>query len=73
MPLPRSIFKNYNGRATFIGLDLEDRINISGSGAGSILALGLQGHSANYFFNNTGSTAKLITAGGTTRHSARDR
>ncbi|HZF38589.1 MAG TPA: glycosyl hydrolase family 28-related protein, partial [Blastocatellia bacterium] len=60
---PPSIdIQNYNGRATFIGLDLEDRINISGSGAGSILALGLQGHSANYFFNNTGSTAKLINS-----------
>lgn len=42
-----------NGRATFIGLDLEDRINISGSSNSKILALGLQGHSANYFFNNS--------------------
>jgi len=60
---PPSIdIQNYNGRATFIGLDLEDRINISGNGAGSILALGLMGHSPNYFFNNTGLNARLINS-----------
>jgi hypothetical protein len=60
---PPSIdIQNFNGRATFIGLDLEDRINISGSSAGKILALGLQGHSSNYFSNSTSADARLINS-----------
>src|SRR5262249_49509836 len=33
---PAIDIQNYNGQATFIGLDLQDRINISGTGSGSI-------------------------------------
>jgi hypothetical protein len=59
---PAIDIQNFNGRATFIGVDLEDRINISGSSAGKILALGLQGRLSNYFINNTSADARLINS-----------
>jgi hypothetical protein len=61
---PAIDIQNFGGAATFIGLDLEDRINISGASAGQILGLGLQGHSANYFFKDSNVTtdARLINS-----------
>jgi hypothetical protein len=52
---PAIDIQNFTGSATFISLDLQDRIVISGASTGKILALGLQGQStANYFLNNVG-------------------
>jgi hypothetical protein len=61
---PAIDIQNFGGAATFIGLDLEDRINISGSSAGQILGLGLQGHSSNYFLKDSNVTtdARLINS-----------
>jgi hypothetical protein len=59
---PAIDIRDFNGRATLIGADLQDRIVISGSSTGSILALGLQGHSSSYFSNNTSADARLINS-----------
>jgi hypothetical protein len=59
---PAIDIRDFNGAATLIGLDLQDRIILSGSGAGSLLALGLQGHSSRYFTNNTSADARLINS-----------
>jgi hypothetical protein len=57
---PSVDIQNYLGKATFIGLDLEDTIRISGASAGSVLSLGAMGRQANYFFNNSGARASLL-------------
>ncbi len=59
---PAIDIQNYNGKATFIGLDLEDTIRISGTSSGSILGLGLMAHSPDYFFNNTAARAALVNS-----------
>ena len=51
---------NFKGKATFIGLDLEGKVRISGQSNGSVLLLGLMGRQANYFFNDPGARASLL-------------
>lgn len=57
---PSVDIQDYKGKATFIGLDLEDTVRISGASTGSVLLLGLVGRQADYFFNNSGARAALL-------------
>jgi hypothetical protein len=57
---PSVDIQNYRGKATFIGLDIEDTVRISGASNGSVLLLGLMGRQARYFFNNSGARASLL-------------
>ncbi len=60
---PAVDIQNFGGKATFIALDLEDRIRISGTSNGSILGLGLMGRAvADYFINNTSAQAALVNS-----------
>lgn len=58
--MPSVDIQDYKGKATFIGLDLEDTVKISGASSGSILLLGMMGRRADYFFNNSAARATLL-------------
>ena len=57
---PSVDIQDYKGRATLIGLDLEDKVRISGQGNGSVLMIGMMGRQANYFLDGPGAKASLL-------------
>src|SRR5262245_23376339 len=57
---PSIDIQNYKGKATLIGLDLEDKVRVSGASTGSVLLLGLMGRRDKYFFNDSGARASLL-------------
>jgi hypothetical protein len=60
--VPPVDIQNFTGKATFIGLNIEDSIRVTGSSTGSVLGFGLMGHLPDYFFNNSGARAALVNS-----------
>lgn len=60
--VPPVDIQNFSGKATFIGLNIEDSIRVTGASTGSVLGFGLMGHLPDFFFNNSSARAALVNS-----------